>query len=313
MQGLILSLLASVATPGVHIASTATPARMAAVPPAGIHNHVSDWMFNGQTDADCELRIDGEPFASAGATLALQCQPNAKVLGVVSTGFTAQGWHQRRVTVSVEMPAGDAAHASLWVKTQRQAGRPETLMFEDDTEQRLLDDAQTDDGWVRRSVTLPIAADANQVSFGVLLHGASGVNLRDVRVNVSEPGMIAPEAAQLLDAAIGIVKQQTAHRTDLRWQLLEPQLRLFASGAQSPAEVYPAIKYLLSRLGDKQSLLLAPDAAKALGRNEGDADSGDTRVQVFALPDGAQLVLSRRPAEMNVRTAQNRAEVDALP
>jgi hypothetical protein len=88
--------------------------------------------------------------------------------------------------------------------------------------------------------------------------------------------------------------------------VLEPQLRLFASGAQSGSEVYPAIKYLLSRLGDRQSLLLTPEVAAALRQFSAGAaeQSAATGVSVFTLPDGACLVLSRAAAESTLRTAR---------
>jgi hypothetical protein len=119
----------------------------------------------------------------------------------------------------------------------------------------------------------------------------------------------------MLDAAIDIVKQQTIQRDDLAWQVLEPQLRLFTSGAQSAAEVYPAIKYLLSRLGDKQSLLLTPEVAATLNRVSPTSpeQANVAPIHVFTLPDGARLVLSRTPAAAAVRTARNQATTEALP
>jgi hypothetical protein len=42
-------------------------------------------------------------------------------------------------------------------------------------------------------------------------------------------------------------------------------------------------------------------------------NAGDSHINVFALPDGACLVLSRDAAEPVVRTAQNKARAEALP
>lgn len=308
MKGLLLSLLASAAMSPSHPAGPAVSLLREIVPPSPT---VSEWSFSGQADQACELQTDGAVTDVVGADLSLLCAEDVQVLGNVLARLPAQSWRQRRVTISVEMQAADAMSASLWLKTLQGAT---TLMFDDDTEQNLLSTAVTEDGWVRRSITLPVAANATQISFGVLLQGRGAFALRAVQLTVSEPGMIAPAAAQLLDTVIGIVKQQTVLRNDLAWQVLEPQLRLFASGAQSSSEVYPAIKYLLSRLGDKQNLLLTPEVAAAL-RQVGAANTADTsnaRVTMFTLPDGACLVLSRTP-ELAVRTAQNLGVLEALP
>ncbi|MGE0115803.1 MAG: hypothetical protein AB7T07_13080 [Steroidobacteraceae bacterium] len=312
MKGLLFGLLAAAAmTPG-HPSNTLTHAPVVAPLRASIQSTpvVSEWVFNGQADAGCQLQTEGQVTDESGAALNLYCAQDTPVLGNVLARLPAQGWRQRRVTISAEIRAGAAMNASLWLKTQHDAA---TLMFDDDSEQNLLTAPQSEDGWVHRSVTLPVAADATQISFGVLLQGAGELSVRAVQLNFSEPGAIVPEAAQWLDAAIGIVKQHTLQRHDLSWPVLEPQLRLFASGAQTPADVYPAIKYLLSRLGDKQSLLLTPEVALALNRGSATTAATDMRVNVFVLPDGAQLVLSRTPAETAVRTAQNLPQPAALP
>lgn len=306
MKGLILGLLASMSmTPEQPAGLVAAPAR--AVMNAGLS--VSDWMLSSQLGQSCATQVSGTVVDPEGAVLSLSCATDTAVMGNVTGHLAAQGLKQRRVSISAELQANDAMSASLWLKTQRGSA---TLMFDDDTEQAVLTDAVDNGGWVRRTVTLPVAADVTQISFGVLLQGSGAVALRAVQVKVSEPGAIAPAAAQLLDAAIAIVRQQTQGRHDLAWQVLEPQLRLFAAGAQSSADAYPAIKYLLSCLGDRQSLLLTPAVAAAF-RSAASAAGPAGAVNLFALPDGAQLVLSRLPHEAELRTAQNLSRPAALP
>jgi hypothetical protein len=308
MKGLLLSLLATVAnTSGHPSASLATPRASEAQTML-----VSDWRLSAELNQACESQASGEVTDHVGAALSLRCAGDTRVVGNLSANLNARGVRQRRVVISAELQVNDAMHASLWLKTQQ--GKT-TLMFDDDSEQGLINTPSAD-GWVRRTVTLPVAAEATQVSFGVLLQGAGDVSLRDVRLTVSEPGAIAPEAAQLLDAAINIVKQhahQDGSRADLAWQVLEPQLRVFTSGAQSSAEAYPAIKYLLLRLADKKSLLLTPEVARAFTRNDDSAATSNAAINIFVLPDGARLVLSATPAEFAIRTAQNRPVPTALP
>jgi hypothetical protein len=308
MKGLLFSLLATVANTSGHPGASVATARAPEVQTM----LVSDWQLSAQLNQTCESQAGGDVTDHAGATVSLRCASDTRVLGNLSANLDARGARQRRVSISAELQVNDAMNASLWLKTQQ--GKT-TLMFDDDSEQAMTDMPSVD-GWVRRTVTLPVAADATQISFGVLLQGAGDVSLRDVRLTVSEPGAIAPEAAQLLDAAISIVKQhahQDGSRADLAWQVLEPQLRVFTSGAQSSAEAYPAIKYLLLRLADKKSLLLTPEVASAFTHNDGAAATGNAAINIFTLPDGARLVLSATPAEFAIRTAQNRPAPKALP
>jgi hypothetical protein len=308
MKGLLLSaLVATASSPSPPIHSLMSSGRTIA-PPALV---ASDWYISGQLADACSLQALGMVSDAAGADLDMTCTTTTGVMGNVSAHVVAQGWRQRRITVSAEIKVDEATTASLWLKTQRGVA---TLMFDDDSEQNLLDVA-TADGWQRRVITLPIAADATEVSFGVLVQGGGALAVRNLRLNVSQPGAISADAAHMLDAAIDIVKQQTIQRDDLAWQVLEPQLRLFASGAQSAAEVYPAIKYLLSRLGDKQSLLLTPEVAATLNRVSPTSpeQANVAPIHVFTLPDGARLVLSRTPAAAAVRTARNQATTEALP
>jgi hypothetical protein len=316
MKGLILNVIAATSmTPSPPAPSMMSPVLVSARPAATQSLAVSDWYVSAQVAEGCRFQAEGVATDSSGANLAMTCAAGNPVVGNVSAQISAQGWRQRRITISAEIKVDDAMSASLWLKTQH--GNT-ALMFDDDSEQNLLSTTRTADGWERRVITLPIAADATQVRFGVLVQGTGAVTVRDLHLQISQPGAMSAEASQMLDAALAIVKQQTRQRDDLSWQVLEPQLRLFASGAQSAAEVYPAIKYLLSCLRDKRSLLLTSEVAAALNRTSA-ADStqsghaGDNHIEVFTLPDGARLVLSRMPLDPAVRTARTQQAIEALP
>jgi hypothetical protein len=142
----------------------------------------------------------------------------------------AQGWRQRRITISADIKAADAMHASPWLKTQQQN---KTLMFDDATEQDLLGTVAGDDGWVRRTITLPVAAEVTHVGFKGDVAGCVALRYA-MCVSRCRARHDCPEAARLLNRPSASL-QQTQTRKDLAWQVLEPQLRLFASGAQSAA------------------------------------------------------------------------------
>lgn len=73
----------------------------------------------------------------------------------------------------------------------------------------------------------------------------------------------APRAKLVLDSAFAIVRAHSFWRDTVTWTDVEPKMRALAAGATSPAEVYPAIRFLLSRLGDHHSFLMLPAASRA--------------------------------------------------
>jgi hypothetical protein len=292
MTGLVFSLLASALLSSGHAAAPApTPL------PAG------EWTFNGNAASACELTSDGRATDKLGAQLEVQCDQDAQIFGNVVAKLPADYLQQRRVTITAEVRAGAGMEASLWLKTAHNAS---TLMFENDTEQTLLN-AASDDGWAQRSISLPVAADATAVSFGVLLQGSGAVAVRNLRVTVSQAGAVSTTAQAVLEAALNIVKKQTAARSDIAWRVLETEVRVLASGAQETAEVYPAIKYLLTQLGDRRSLLLTPELAAAFdrGNNTPASASSISTIKIFSLPDGANLVLSAITTDLDPRIARN--------
>ena len=260
------------------------------------------WQYLGEA-ADCELSSDGGVTLD-GANVTLSCALQSALLGNVQLQLSAQPWRQRRITVSADLKLASGMSATFWLKSQ-QDGR--TLMLEDDTESNWFAKDALDAEWQHREISLPIASDATQVSIGVLVQGLGEVQLRNVRLTASQPGAIPAEVVTWLDAALAIVKQQTEARTDLQWQVLEPQVRVLASGAQTTAEAYPALRFLLSQLGG-HSLLLRPEWAEQL--QAATADNTDAIRVGFALPDGARLILAREAliAAIDTRTASNNVQ-----
>jgi len=292
MTGLVFSLLASALLSSGHAAA-----------PTQTSLRAGEWSFNGNAASACILESDGRATDKLGAQLEVQCDQDAQIVGNVLAKLPADYLQQRRVTITAEIHADAGMDASLWLKT---AHNTSTLMFENDTEQTMLN-AASDAGWVQRSISLPVAADATAVSYGVLLQGSGAAAVRNLRVTVSQPGAVSTTAQAVLDAALNVVKQQTAARSDIAWRVLETEVRVLASGAQATAEVYPAIKYLLAQLGDKRSLLLTPELAAAFERGNNTAASAAniSTVKIFSLPDGANLVLSAGSTDLDPRIARN--------
>ncbi len=264
---------------------------------------LSQWQFtahaHGEAHAEahdevlpqCALAAQGDVHDVAGADVQLRCAPGQSWLGSLQLALPANTMQLRRVRLQVEMRSDETLPATAWLKT---ISHDQTLMFEDDTEQALLDDVVTADGWHVRVMELPVDINVAQVRMGVLLQGRGNVSLRNVRLLVSQPGALSSEAARYLDEAIKVLRQQLAWRDDLHWNVLEPQMRLLAQGAQQTTDVYAAIRYVLAVADDRRNMLVTPELARMFNATYRDA-------QQVALADGAQLVLARSAA---VRTAQ---------
>lgn len=77
-------------------------------------------------------------------------------------------------------------------------------------------------------------------------------------VSSAADGEATATAAEVLDAAIARVKAEALRADRVDWKAAEPELRRMVAGAHVSADAYPAIRLLLSRLGDHHSMVLSP-------------------------------------------------------
>lgn len=66
----------------------------------------------------------------------------------------------------------------------------------------------------------------------------------------------APDAVQMLDKAIALVREHAYHVDRIDWTQTEPRLRAMVRAGAPPADAYPAIRTLLEALGDGHSFLM---------------------------------------------------------
>jgi C-terminal processing protease CtpA/Prc len=85
---------------------------------------------------------------------------------------------------------------------------------------------------------------------------ARNVRLSSSALDSAKP--MSPEAEAVLNAAIKEVKDKALKAPSIDWTTVEPTIRAFAAGASQSSETYPAIRYLLSSLGDRHSSLMPP-------------------------------------------------------
>lgn len=253
-----------------------------------------EWNLSAAAESSCEASADGRADDALGATVFIACG-EAGDLANASYKFSAGGWRQRRLSIAADLQASGAG-ASLWIKVMRGS---ETLLLVSTADESMFED--TTQASTRRSLSVVVPSDATAIAYGVRLHGRGQVEANNLHLTLAAPGATAPEAQRVLDAAFAIVKQQAGDHQSIDWRVLETQARIFAAGAKETAEVYPAIQYVLTQIGDPRSLLLKPDIASLFHATS--ASSG-AAMGVFVLPDGAKLVLSMPAAEHDARIAK---------
>ncbi|HVY22587.1 MAG TPA: hypothetical protein VG962_04470 [Steroidobacteraceae bacterium] len=266
MKGLLLSLLFAVS----HLPAITSSSSQS-----------DPWKMNGDLASACVLAVLGDVNSEQGAQLNIHCDAEKQIAGNVMLNLPADKWQYKRVTITAGIDSGSALQPVVWIKSLRDG---KALLFDSDADQSLWNgnDAAT------RTMSAVVAGDASSISLGFMLHGKGSVQLHNVHVRVSSAGRIAAQAQQVLRMALELIRQHNI-RDDVDWNLLNAQAERFASGAQNTADVYPVIRYVLQRLGDQRSMVLAPEASRMLDR----FPSGPaTTVKIYSLPDGADLVLA---------------------
>jgi C-terminal processing protease CtpA/Prc len=117
-------------------------------------------------------------------------------------------------------------------------------------------------------VTLYVPSSATRLVFGLLLSGPGEATAQNVRITarprISATAPLAPEAQRELDAAFMIVRRGSLWRDTVTWSAVERDVHAIAAGSETAADTYPAIRALLTRLGDHHSFLMKPHGAAAL-------------------------------------------------
>lgn len=252
-----------------------------------------EWHLSATSAAACEAAAQGSADQGPGATVFLACGALGD-LANASYQMSAHGLRQRRVAIAADMRA-TAAGAALWIRVMRGS---ETLAFESTADESLFDEDSR--AGAARGLSVVVPSEATAIAYGVRLQGAGEVEVTDLRIDVSAAGTASPAAQRVLETALQLVKQHAARRVERDWPALETQVRIFAAGARDTADVYPAIRYLLAQIEDRRGLLLNPAVAALF--TAGAVPRGGDAVGVFALPDGAKLVLTL--AERDERVAQ---------
>ena len=170
---------------------------------------------------------------------------------------------------------------------------------------------------MRRLIPL-LTIIASVLAFGaVSLRAPRAVSLGAPQFTRHEP--MSPQAKAYLDAAIRLFRDQHINSSKMDWPTLTQRAYSAAAGANTTADTYPAIRLIISQLGEKHTILIEPDQAKADLTGKA---SGSAQPKPFVLPqatrigDGIGLIRlygfmgSAAQGQLYARTAQ--AEINAF-
>ena len=211
----------------------------------------------GAVRGEYEMQADGVATNPQGATLilrAISASPSRPA--AVTSTLGTDALRGRRLTLVGELLTREVTEgASLWMRVDEGA----TMLFLENG----MDRPQQGTGdWTRREVALPIPDTATRVAFGLLLQGPGEARVRGLRL--IQAVRRAPDTAQVrevqafVDAAIHVTRTHALRASAVDWPATEPAIRALAADARTTTEAYPAVRYLLSRLGDGHSFLMSP-------------------------------------------------------
>ena len=162
-----------------------------------LRSWVQGWGLTGTRPDAYEVRCD-EVFTDCAVpilrTRAFKSEPFG--MGSLTHSESAETWRGRRLELKAELRSGAVdGWAGLWMRVDGKDGK--VLAF-DNMQNRPLR-GTTSFQWY--SVVLDVPADAERVSFGVLLHGPGAVFIREVifqevDVDMSVTDLVGPLRAQ---------------------------------------------------------------------------------------------------------------------
>lgn len=171
----------------------------------------------------------------------------------------AQPWRGKLVRLSARvrvLRAGD--HVGLRINVDR----PEGLRgFNDIMEEVPLIAGD----WRKVSVVGVVESDATVIEVGASLSGLAEIEIDDIRFEEFNDysKQLSLEARNYLGRALKIIRTQHINAPNGDWAAIEARAYRHGAGASVPRDTYPAIRGVLSAMGDNHSFLLPPRRSQA--------------------------------------------------
>jgi hypothetical protein len=97
---------------------------------------------------------------------------------------------------------------------------------------------------------------------------------------------MSSEAKTYLDQAITLFRQEHINSAKMDWPALTQKAYAAAAGAKTPADTYPAIHLIIEAMGEKHTLFIDPDRARATNTGK---SSGNAQPPALLLPEAMRL------------------------
>lgn len=129
-----------------------------------------------------------------------------------------------------------------------------------------------------RLVGIALVAVATPTTASPLVEQASPHN--------SAAASMSPEAKAYLDHAIALFREQHINASKMDWPILTAKAYAAAAGAKTTADTYPAIWLIIKALGEKHTIFVDPDHARADATGK---PSGSALPPPLLLPESVRL------------------------
>jgi Peptidase family S41 len=170
------------------------------------------------------------------------------------------------------------AYINVW------EGNTNTLVFFEDMSRQNISGTR---GWQRYSADIFITAKTTKLVLGFKMSGKGTTWFDDIRLEPFKPQKpISQRAKGYLDTAVNIIRQNALYKDSVNWQYVEHCLPIFSEGAQTTADCYPTIRFVLEQLGDKHSSLTEPEAQQAWLQEK-------TEEELFKIPFAEGQILDK--------------------
>jgi carboxyl-terminal processing protease len=97
---------------------------------------------------------------------------------------------------------------------------------------------------------------------------------------------MSPEAKSYLDEAIALFRENHINASKMDWPALTQKAYAAAAGAKTTADTYPAIRLIIEALGEKHTLFVDPEHARATRSGK---SSGNAKPPPLMLPEAMRL------------------------